>query len=57
MKEKLKKIPQPLQKQIIIKYGATLASLLLMTVSLLLERSLYLSLSFLIFFAFFYSFY
>ena len=53
MKEKFKKIPQPLQKQIIIKYGATLASLLLMTVSLLLERSLYLSLSFLMFFAFF----
>ena len=53
MKEKFKKIPQALQKQIIIKYGAALVSLLLMTVSLLLERNLYLPLSFLIFFAFF----
>ncbi len=53
MKEKFKKIPQALQKQIIIKYGAALVSLFLMAVSLLLERNLYLSLSFLIFFAFF----
>ena len=53
MKEKFKKIPQPLQKQIIIKYGAALVSLLLMTVSLILERNLYLPFSFLIFFAFF----
>lgn len=53
MREKFKKIPPPLQKQIIMRYGATLVSLMLLVVSLLLEGSLYLSLSFLIISAFY----
>ncbi len=53
MKEKFKKIPLPLQKQIIMKLGAALASLLLLVVSLLLDGNFYLSLSFLLFFAFY----
>ena len=53
MREKFEKIPPPLQKQIIMRCGATLVSLLLMVVSLLLEGNLYLSLSVLLFFAFY----
>ena len=53
MREKFKKIPPPLQKQIIMRYGATLVSLMLLMVSLLLEGNFYLSLSFLIIFAFY----
>lgn len=53
MREKFEKIPPPLQKQIIIRCGAALVSLLLMVVSLLLEGNLYLSLSVLLFFAFY----
>ncbi len=49
---KIRKIPPPLQKQIIMRCGAALVSLLLMVVSLLLEGNLYLSLSVLLFFAF-----
>jgi len=52
MREKFEKIPPPLQKQIIMRCGAALVSLLLMVVSLLLEGNLYLSLSVLLFFAF-----
>lgn len=53
MREKLKKISPPLQKQIIIRYGAAVVSLLLLVVcSLLSARSFYLSFSFLIFFIF-----
>ena len=53
MREKFEKIPPPLQKQIIMRCGAALVSLLLMVVSLLLEGNLYLSLSVLLFFAFY----
>ena len=53
MREKFEKFPPPLQKQIIMRCGATLVSLLLMVVSLLLEGNLYLSLSVLLFFAFY----
>lgn len=53
MREKFKKIPPPLQKQIIMRYGATLVSLMLLVVSLLLEGNFYLSLSILIIFAFY----
>ena len=53
MREKFKKIPPPLQKQIIMRCGAALVSLLLLIVSLLLVGSLYLSLSLLIFFGFY----
>lgn len=49
MREKFEKIPPPLQKQIIMRCGAALVSLLLMVVSLLLEGNLYLSLSVLLF--------
>ncbi len=42
MREKFEKIPPPLQKQIIMRCGAALVSLLLMVVSLLLEGNLYL---------------
>lgn len=45
MREKFEKIPPPLQKQIIMRCGAALVSLLLMVVSLLLEGNL-LSVSF-----------
>lgn len=41
MREKFEKIPPPLQKQIIMRCGAALVSLLLMVVSLLLEGNLY----------------
>lgn len=40
MREKFEKIPPPLQKQIIMRCGAALVSLLLMVVSLLLEGNL-----------------
>ena len=53
MRENFEKIPPPLQKQIIMRCGATLVSLLLMVVSLLLEGNLYLSLSVLLFFTFY----
>lgn len=53
MREKFEKIPPPLQKQIIMRCGAALVSLLLMVVSLLLEGNLYLSLSVLLFFSFY----
>lgn len=53
MREKFEKIPPPLQKQIIMRCGAALVSLLLMVVFLLLEGNLYLSLSVLLFFAFY----
>ncbi len=53
MREKFKNIPPPLQKQIIMRYGATLVSLMLLVVSLLLEGNFYLSLSILIIFAFY----
>jgi len=53
MKEKFRKIPPPLQKQIIMRYGAALVSLLLLIVSLLMDGSLYLALSLLIISAFY----
>ena len=53
MRENFEKIPPPLQKQIIMRCGAALVSLLLMVVSLLLEGNLYLSLSVLLFFTFY----
>ena len=53
MIEIFKKIPPALQKQIIMRAGACIVSLLLTIVVLVLYRDLYLSLAFVLFFLFF----
>ena len=46
MKEKFQKLPPALQKQILIRFGASVLSLLLLIVVALLYRDLYLCISF-----------
>lgn len=46
MKERFKKLPPTLQKQVIIRLGASLLSLMLFSLTLILYRDIYLSLSF-----------
>lgn len=53
MKEKFKSLPEALQKQIIIQFGACALSLLLLLVVLVMYRDLYLCLSFVLFSLFF----
>lgn len=53
MKEKFKSLPEALQKQIIIRFGACALSLLLLLVVLAMYRDLYLCLSFILFSLFF----
>lgn len=49
MKEKFQKLPPALQKQILIRFGASVLSLLLLIIVALLYRDLYLCISFLLF--------
>lgn len=49
MKEKFQKLPPALQKQILLRFGASILSLLLLIVVALLYRDLYLCISFLLF--------
>ena len=53
MKEKFNSIPEALQKQIIIRVGASGLSLLLVVVVIAMYRDVYLSLAFVLFFLFF----
>lgn len=52
MKEKFNSIPEALQKQIIIRVGASGLSLLLVVVVIAMYRDVYLSLAFVLFFLF-----
>lgn len=53
MKEKIKNLPEALQKQVIIRLGASIASLLLAVAILAVNHDLYLTVTFIAFWLFF----
>lgn len=53
MKERIKKLPPALQRQVIIRLGASILCLILFVLTLILYRDIYLSLSFAVIWLFF----